>query len=191
MTTHDQHTTYTEPTEGSENPRESANPAPERASEPGNASTGHAEGARHSDTPLPREEPDRQVQSDWSDGQGLSADQTEAAPTQTQATDPQPEAAAVVSSEPSSAQSLFADDELAGLSARWDSVQAGFVDDPRDCVQKADGLVSDVMDQLTAGFSATRARLEERWARGEDASTEDLRVALKQYREFFQRLLAV
>jgi hypothetical protein len=93
--------------------------------------------------------------------------------------------------EPSAAPSLFADDELAGLSARWDSVQAGFVDDPRECVQKADGLVSDVMDQLTAGFSDTRARLEEHWARGEDASTEDLRVALKQYREFFQRLLAV
>jgi hypothetical protein len=168
MTTHDQHTTYTEPTEGSENPREGANPAPERASDPRNASTGR----------------------------------TEAAPTQTQATVPQPEAAVVssepssaqsahVTTEPSTAQSLFADDELSGLSARWDSVQAGFVDDPRECVQKADGLVSDVMTQLTAGFSDTRARLEERWARGEDASTEDLRVALKQYREFFQRLLAV
>jgi hypothetical protein len=88
-------------------------------------------------------------------------------------------------------QELFADDELAGLRARWDNVQATFVDDPRDCVQKADGLVSDVVDQLTSGFSIARARLEEQWARGEDASTEDLRVALKQYREFFQRLLAV
>jgi hypothetical protein len=202
MTTHDQHTTYTEPTEGSENSREGAIPAPAQASDPGNAPTSHAESARQTDAPLRSEEPDRQVQSDWSDGQGRSADQTDAAPTQTRATVPQPEAA-VVSSEPSSAHSvhetiepsteasLFADDELAGLSARWDSVQAAFVDDPRECVQKADGLVSDVMDQLTAGFSDTRARLEERWARGEDASTEDLRVALKQYREFFQRLLAV
>jgi hypothetical protein len=86
---------------------------------------------------------------------------------------------------------LFAADELAGLRARWDNVQAGFVDDPRECVHKADSLVSDVVEQLTSGFSAARARLEEQWARGEQASTEDLRVALTQYREFFQRLLAV
>ncbi len=86
---------------------------------------------------------------------------------------------------------LFADDELAGLRARWDNVQAGFVDDPRECVHKADSLVSDVVEKLTAGFAQARSRLEEQWARGENASTEDLRVALKRYREFFQRLLSV
>ena len=88
-------------------------------------------------------------------------------------------------------RSLFADDELAGLRARWDSVQAGFVDDPRECVVKADGLVSDLIEKLTAGFADARSRLEEKWARGETASTEDLRMALQYYREFFQRLLAV
>jgi len=93
--------------------------------------------------------------------------------------------------ETSTGRALFADDELAGLRARWDSVQAGFVDDPRDCVHKADGLVSDVFDHLTTGFTEARSRLEENWARGEEASTEDLRVALKGYREFFERLLAV
>jgi len=86
---------------------------------------------------------------------------------------------------------LFAGGELSGLRSRWDEVQSGFVDDPRDSVQKADGLVSDVVDQLTTGFSKARTQLEERWARGEDASTEDLRLALKRYREFFERLLAV
>jgi hypothetical protein len=88
-------------------------------------------------------------------------------------------------------RSLFADNELAGLRARWDNVQAGFVDDPKACVHKADGLVSDVVDQLTVGFTETRTRLEEQWARGEQASTEDLRLALQRYREFFERLLAV
>lgn len=86
---------------------------------------------------------------------------------------------------------LFADDEMVGLRARWDSVQASFVDDPKECVHKADGLVSDVVDQLTSSFSHARSRLEEQWARGEEASTEDLRIALKRYREFFDRLLAV
>jgi hypothetical protein len=77
------------------------------------------------------------------------------------------------------------------LRTRWDGVQAGFVDDPRDCVQQADGLVSDVVRQLISGFTEARSRLEQQWSRGEEASTEDLRVALKRYREFFDRLLAV
>ena len=88
-------------------------------------------------------------------------------------------------------ESLFGHSDLGDLKNRWNDVQAGFVDDPRQCVQQADGLVSDVVDQLTAGFSQARSRLEEQWARGEEASTEDLRVALKRYREFFDRLLAV
>jgi hypothetical protein len=90
-----------------------------------------------------------------------------------------------------SLQSLFGDGDLSGLRTRWDDVQASFVDDPRECVHKADGLVSEVVEQLTAGFSQARSRLEEQWGRGEQASTEDLRIALKGYREFFQRLLAV
>jgi hypothetical protein len=93
--------------------------------------------------------------------------------------------------EPSTTDALFADDELAGLRARWAGVQAGFVDDPKECVQKADVLVSDLVDQLTTGFAHARSRLEEQWARGEEASTEDLRLALMHYREFFERLLAV
>ena len=88
-------------------------------------------------------------------------------------------------------EALFAEDQLAGLRARWDNVQAGFVDDPRDCVQRADGLVADVVGQLTTGFTEARSRLEQRWAQGEEASTEDLRLALQRYRGFLDRLLAV
>ena len=88
-------------------------------------------------------------------------------------------------------ESLFGGVDLSGLRTRWDDVQAAFVDDPRECVQKADRLVSDVVDQLTTGFADARSRLEEQWSRGQEASTEDLRQALKRYREFFQRLLSV
>lgn len=105
-----------------------------------------------------------------------------------------PQAPAAVSSsgsDSSTDKALFADDQLSGLRARWTDVQSTFVDDPKECVQKADGLVSDVVEQLTASFSDARSRLEEQWARGEEASTEDLRIALKKYREFFERLLAV
>ena len=92
--------------------------------------------------------------------------------------------------QPSGDRLLFATD-TSGLRSQWDDIQAAFVDDPTECVQKADALVEAVVEQLTAGFSEARSRLEAQWARGEHASTEDLRVALQRYREFFQRLLAV
>jgi hypothetical protein len=92
---------------------------------------------------------------------------------------------------PPTSPSLFGDNDLSGLRSRWDDVQAAFVDSPKECVQKADSLVAEVVQQLTTGFSDARSRLEAQWAKGENASTEDLRVALKRYREFFQRLLSV
>lgn len=128
------------------------------------------------------------------------ADQQPSAPSDpdASATQPAPNTATDESTPPSSSaeaetstdMKLFAGGDLSSLRSRWDDVQASFVDDPKDCVQKADALVADVVQQLTAGFSEARARLESQWARGEDASTEDLRQALKRYRAFFERLLA-
>jgi hypothetical protein len=103
---------------------------------------------------------------------------------------PEPEAPSA-KHESSTDDELFAGDDLAELRARWAGVQAAFVDDPKDCVQKADVLVSDLVEQLTTGFAQARSHLEEQWSRGEEASTEDLRLALMHYREFFERLLAV
>ena len=91
----------------------------------------------------------------------------------------------------STEQALFADHEHSDLQSRWAEVQAAFVDDPKASVQQADGLVNDVVEKITSSFAQARSQLEEQWSRGEDASTEDLRVALTRYREFFQRLLTV
>jgi hypothetical protein len=88
-------------------------------------------------------------------------------------------------------QELFGSDELQGFRSRWEEVQAGFVDEPREAVQRADELVSDLMTKLTSGFDQTRSGLEEQWNKGEEASTEDLRVALTRYRAFFNRLLKI
>jgi hypothetical protein len=86
---------------------------------------------------------------------------------------------------------LFTPDDAESLRTRWDGIQTRFVDEPRDAVEKADALVGDVMQRLTDGFSAERSRLEREWDRGDRVSTEDLRVALKRYRSFFDRLLSV
>jgi hypothetical protein len=85
---------------------------------------------------------------------------------------------------------LLADDEGAELGRRWEAIQVTFVDDPRRAVEDADGLVAHVMQQLADGFARERENLEGQWSRGEDVSTEDLRVALQRYRSFFQRLLS-
>jgi hypothetical protein len=92
---------------------------------------------------------------------------------------------------PREATPLFTSDDAESLRSRWDGIQARFVDEPRDAVEKADALVGDVMQRLTDGFSAERSRLEREWDRGDRVSTEDLRVALKRYRSFFDRLLSV
>jgi hypothetical protein len=73
---------------------------------------------------------------------------------------------------------------------RWKQIQTRFVDEPRGAVEDADSLVANLMQQLAEGFAKERERLEAQWGRGEDISTEDLRVALQRYRTFFQRLLS-
>ena len=85
---------------------------------------------------------------------------------------------------------LFDEDELGTYRSRWDEVQARFVDDPRGTVKEADALVNDVMQQLTQTFTNERSSLESQWSEGNDASTEDLRIAMQRYRSFFARLLA-
>jgi hypothetical protein len=85
---------------------------------------------------------------------------------------------------------LLSQNSAQDLRGEWDRVQAGFVDDPRSSVKKADELVATAMKRLAEGFSQQRTGLEQQWDRGEDVSTEDLRLALQKYRSFFQRLLA-
>jgi hypothetical protein len=73
----------------------------------------------------------------------------------------------------------------------WHEIQASFVDEPRQAVERADTLVAELMQELASGFSETRSRLEAQWDNeGDDVSTEDLRVALTRYRSFFNRLLS-
>ena len=86
---------------------------------------------------------------------------------------------------------LFSEDASTQLRDRWTDVQAGFVDEPRSAVEQADSLVAEVMKRLADGFATERQALEQQWSSGGDASTEDLRVALRRYRSFFDRLLSV
>jgi hypothetical protein len=85
---------------------------------------------------------------------------------------------------------LFGDDDRRDLHARWEELQTRFVDDPRSTVEEADQLVADLMQRLAESFAEERQSLETQWSRGDDVSTEDLRVSLQRYRSFFERLLS-
>ena len=84
---------------------------------------------------------------------------------------------------------LFSESEMADFRSQWSKVQTGFVDEPRQTVAEADKLVASVMQRLAEGFANERSGLEKQWDRGDNVSTEDLRVALQRYRSFFDRLL--
>jgi hypothetical protein len=77
------------------------------------------------------------------------------------------------------------------LRSRWDAVQSSFVDDPRQAVHQGDELVAQVMKSLAETFSGGRAKLEGQLDQTDKASTETLRVALRRYRSFFERLLSL
>jgi hypothetical protein len=89
------------------------------------------------------------------------------------------------------AATLFPEKEANDFRTRWTDIQTGFVDEPRRSVEQADALVAEVMKRLADSFAEERSRLEGQWGRGDDVSTEDLRVALQRYRAFFDRLLNV
>ena len=92
------------------------------------------------------------------------------------------------------AMAMFAAEEAEGYRTRWDAVQTGFVDEPKRAVQEADALVAQVIKRLSEVFADERTRLEQQWGRGDQStqiSTEDLRLALRKYRSFFERLLSL
>jgi len=86
---------------------------------------------------------------------------------------------------------LFTGEEVDRFRTEWRGLQSDFVDSPRDAVQHADQLVAQVMQSLATTFADHKKSLEGQWSKGEQVETEELRVALRQYRAFFDKLLTV
>jgi hypothetical protein len=88
---------------------------------------------------------------------------------------------------------LFDRQRADDMRLEWANIQAAFVDSPGQAVQRADRLVEQVLKDLSDGFSRQRTEIESQ-AMGtsdEPASTESMRVALRRYRSFFERLLSL
>jgi len=83
---------------------------------------------------------------------------------------------------------LIDEEKVTGFRDRWQNVQTGFVDDPKQAVRQADELVAAVISALATTFAEHKSELEAQWQQGEPA-TEELRIALRRYRSFFDQLL--
>ena len=87
-------------------------------------------------------------------------------------------------------KALITDELSADYRARWKVIQGDFIDEPRKAVTDADSMVGEVLDQLAEIFHQQRQSLEQDWA-DDKSTTEELRIALRRYRTFFDRLLTL
>jgi hypothetical protein len=71
----------------------------------------------------------------------------------------------------------------------WRTVQASFVDDPSAATGRAEALVGQLIDTLTARIGERRAALSAQRTSTEGERTEQLRLALRGYRALLQQLL--
>jgi hypothetical protein len=86
---------------------------------------------------------------------------------------------------------LFAPSTADNFRSRWVALQEGFVDNPKEAVRQGDELVAELCEELMDAFATARAKLEDHLDAHGTLSTEELRLVLRRYRSFFERLLAL
>ena len=97
---------------------------------------------------------------------------------------------AVVAATPvaADADALLGSLDAGGIRNRFLDIQAGFIDEPRQAVEEAGRFVDDLLRQVADALQEQRGQLA---GATEEASTEDLRLALRAYRQFVDRLLSL
>jgi hypothetical protein len=102
------------------------------------------------------------------------------------ATTAEPATAEAATAEPAAPAPAALDAE--SIRNRFLDIQAGFVDEPRQAVEEAGRFVEELAQQVIDALQAQRGQLQVPVA---EASTEDLRLALRSYRQFVDRLLGM
>ena len=82
---------------------------------------------------------------------------------------------------------LIADEAMDDFLSRWNGIQVSFVDDPHTSVENAYALTQEVGAALMKSLTDRSGELASGWREASD--TEQLRLALKQYRAFLGVLL--
>ncbi|MFJ5617545.1 hypothetical protein [Micromonospora sp. NPDC093243] len=94
-------------------------------------------------------------------------------------------AGSTVAAEPAT---LFDAEIAQGFRDRWRDVQLRFVDDPRAAAGEAQALVEEAIQALSSALAAQRTSLGG-WQQAGSADTEELRMAVRGYRDFLDRVL--
>lgn len=89
---------------------------------------------------------------------------------------------------PADAATLFAAETAQDFRDRWRDVQLRFVDDPRAAVGEAQSLVEEAIEALSAALREQKTKLGS-WQESGSTDTEQLRVAVRGYRDFLDRVL--
>ncbi|MEU1274664.1 hypothetical protein [Streptomyces sp. NPDC005799] len=91
---------------------------------------------------------------------------------------------------------LLPHEECDKLELRLRQAVSGFVDEPRNAVREADQVVEEIAGRFAEAVTRRRRTLRSSWQDGDEAGskgthpdTEQLRLALRDYRELAERLL--
>ncbi|RGC66344.1 hypothetical protein C5N14_23395 [Micromonospora sp. MW-13] len=85
------------------------------------------------------------------------------------------------------ATDLFEPDAAQAFRDRWRDVQLRFVDDPKAAAGQAQSLVEEAIKALAAALAEQKNKLGDWQQTGDD--TEQLRIAVRRYRDFLDRVL--
>ncbi|MGW1545088.1 hypothetical protein ACWCPM_33585 [Streptomyces sp. NPDC002309] len=90
---------------------------------------------------------------------------------------------------------LLPGEETGGFEQRLQRSVASFVDGPRAAVEEADHVLEELADRFTEAVTQRRRTLRRAWESTDEATsatsdTEQLRLALRDYRELAERLLS-
>jgi chemotaxis protein histidine kinase CheA len=157
--------------EAAETREESAEVREESAEAHDEAAEAHDEAAEG--TPAPVAEPPAEAPAAEAAAAERAAAEAPAAPTA-------PDAAAPAS--------LLGSLDGAEIRGRFLDIQAGFIDEPRQAVEEAGRFIDDLLRQVAETLQQQRGQLT---GATDEASTEDLRLALRAYRQFVDRLLGL
>ncbi|GAA0803825.1 hypothetical protein [Spirilliplanes yamanashiensis] len=85
---------------------------------------------------------------------------------------------------------IWDEESVTSYRTEWHEVKAQFVDDPVVALTRAHDLLTEAVHQLTDGLLAERDDLDP-LKRSDSPDTESMRVAMRGYREFLDRILTL
>ena len=130
----------------------------------------------------------------WADDGGVLTEAGQPAPesVEPESMEPEsmePEMPMAATANPVVGEPLLSDEAEQAFLSRWAEIQSGFVEDPAESVHDADRLLDEMAAALLSSFQARRTDLAVDWQQG-SPGTEQLRLALRRYRDFVGVILA-